>query len=74
MPEHNVALHQGPCQPKTAPPTAHEQYTIDLLALEPEAGEPYLRVRPSEAIPVVRHVELEAVRLQGVPGAEGVVD
>ena len=57
----------------TLPPTAHEQHTIGLLAPEPVS--PLLAVSaPLEAVPEVRHVELEAqVRLQVVSSAEGVV-
>src|SRR3989442_15893157 len=73
MPEHNVALHQGPRQPETAPPTAHEQHTIDLLAPGKRSSQDTIRLRPTEAVPEVCHIELEAVWLQIVPGAEGVV-
>src|SRR5215831_4246187 len=75
MAEHKVALHQGSHWPDLASPTARNHYTIGFLTPEPLRGDPpSLRVRPTEAISEVRHIELEAMRLHVVPDAEGVVN
>src|SRR5438105_882383 len=64
------ALQQAPERPHGACPTGHDQYRVLLLPLIGLG----CSVRATEAIPVVHHVHLEAVRLQAVPGAKGVVD
>src|SRR5262249_36911883 len=75
MAEHPHALYHGAHGSGPATPTGRDQHTIALLAPERAVRRvpPCLRVRALEAIPGVDHVELEAVRLQVIPEAEGVV-
>ena len=79
VPEHQVALYQAPHRPHPARPTGHEQHTVVPLpgpAKFVRIGvQPYrLHLGPGKAIPKVRYVKLEPVRLQVVARTERVVE